>query len=198
MPEDTIHTTNPFAMFAPQPIGVSFEGRERGEKIVLMLRAHIVTLVPQIIFVIFLLILPIIIGPILSTIGVDIFGSLNVGQRFLLGVLWYFFVFGYAFYKFIFWYFNIYMLTSERIIDFDFKGVLHRETSYANLTQIEDVSPKSIGFFSAFFHFGNVFVQTAGEKPEFEFHHVPRPNDVAKEILEQIRREEGERRGSVG
>lgn len=88
-------------------------------------------------------------------------------------------------------------MTNERIIDFDFRGILHKETAYANLGQIQDVSPKVIGFFGTFFHFGNIFIQTAAAKNEFEFHAVERPDDVARAILEQVRLEEGEKPGEI-
>lgn len=197
---DFIHTTfsrNPFAMFAPQPVGVSFENQEKGEKIILLLRAHIVTLVPPAVVTIILIFVPFFALSFMNFLRVDISGFLTPGQLFLLTVFWYLFIFGYAFYQFIFWYFNIYLVTNERIIDFDFNGLLNKEISYAELNKIQDVSPKIIGFFGTFFHFGNVYVQTAAEKPEFEFHNVPRPDMVAEEILDQIRKEEAEPPGVI-
>lgn len=200
MPEDFIHRTftrNPLAMFAPQPVGVTFEGQQTGEKIILLLRAHLITLLPSVITIIFLIFVPILAPLILAVLGVDLSGTLSAGQVFLITFFWYLFVFGYAFYRFIFWYFNVYLVTNERIVDFDFRGLLHKETSYANLNQIQDVSPKTIGFFGTFFHYGDVFIQTAAARPEFEFHHVPRPNEVAQEILEQVRKEEAEAPGVI-
>lgn len=200
MPPNTDHVAqskNPFAMYAQWPVGVTFEDQEKGEKIILLLRAHIVTLIPAIIQIIILFVLPFFIVPFLSFIRVDIGQSLNAGQVFWLTVIWYLFVFGATFYKFIFWYFNVYLLTNERIVDFDFRGILHKETAYANLNQIQDVSPKVIGFFGTFFHFGDVFIQTAAAKNEFEFHAVERPDDVARAILEEVRLEEGEKPGEV-
>ena len=197
---DFIHTTfsrNPFAMFAPQPVGVSFDNQERGEKIILLLRAHIVTLIPRIFVTFFLIFLPILVGPLLQFLRVDIGNFLEPRQVFLIAVFWYLFVFGYSFFKFIKWYFNVYILTNERIVDIDFKGVLHKETAYAKLNQIQDVSPKIIGFFGTFFHFGNIYIQTAAERAEFEFNQVARPDTVAQEILEQVRKEEAEAPGVI-
>src|SRR3990167_2089018 len=191
------HTHNPLAMFAQNPYGVSFENQEEGEEIVLLLRAHIVTLIPALFEIIFLVVLPFVIVPALSIIQVDIAKSFSAGQVFWLMVVWYLFVFGFAFYKFIFWYFNVYLVTNERIVDFDFRGILHKETAYANLNQIQDVTPKVVGFFGTFFHFGDVFIQTAASKPEFEFHAVENPDLVAKEILEQVRLEETEAPGEI-
>ena len=191
------HTKNPFAVFAPQPVGVTFENQERGERIVLLLRAHLITLVPSAVTIIFLVFAPIILSVILALIRIDVSTFLGSRQIFLVIVFWYLSVFGYAFYKFIFWYFNVYILTNERVVDIDFRGILHKETSYAKLSQIQDVSPKIIGFFSTFFHYGNVFIQTAAERPEFEFHNVARPDKVAREILEQVRLEEAEAPGEI-
>ena len=178
-------------------MGVTFENQERGERIVLLLRAHLITLVPSAVTIIFLVFAPIILSVILALIRIDVSTFLGSRQIFLVIVFWYLSVFGYAFYKFIFWYFNVYILTNERIVDIDFRGILHKETSYAKLSQIQDVSPKIIGFFSTFFHYGNVFIQTAAERPEFEFHNVARPDKVAREILEQVRLEEAEAPGEI-
>ena len=188
---------NPFVMYVPDPVGITFEGQETGEKIILLLRAHLITLVPAVLLTIVLAFAPVIIIPVLGFIGFELSNFLNPGQIFLVTIFWYLIVFGYAFYKFIFWYFNVYLLTNERIIDFDFRGLLHKETSYAKLSQIQEVTPKTIGFFGTFFHYGDIFVQTAAAKPEFEFHHVPRPNDVAHAILEEGRKEEGEAPGVI-
>ena len=149
------------------------------------------------IITIFFMLIPFIVSSILLVVGINLSDLLTSAQIFLITVFWYLFVFGYAFYRLLFWYFNVYLLTNERIVDFDFRGILHKETAYANLNQIQDVSPKIIGFFGTFFHFGNVFIQTAAAKNEFEFQSVARPDDVARVILEQVRHEEGEKGGEI-
>lgn len=193
----SVVTRNPLATFAINPTGVSFESEEVGERILLLLRPHIVTLIPPIIIVVFLIILPFFVNPFLNLTRLDLGNFLTTGRTFLILVGWYLFVFGYAFFQFLIWYFNVYLLTNERIVDFDFKGLLHRQISFAKLAQIEDVSPKTLGFFSTFFNYGNVYVQTAGARPEFEFEKVPKPDAVAQEIMEQVRHEEGEAPGVV-
>lgn len=184
---------NPLAMFALQPVGVSFDEQDEGEDIVLLLRAHIVTLVPDLLEVVVLFILPFVAVPIGSVIGFDLHATFSSVQIVLLLLSWYLFLFGLVFYKFIFWYFNVYLLTNERVVDFDFKGIVDQKTSYAYLRQVQDVSPSVVGFFGTFFHFGNVFIETAGEKPEFDFMNVARPDDVAREILVQRKHVEVEK-----
>ncbi len=192
-----IHSKNPLAMFAPQPVGISFEIQEDGEKIILLLRAHLITLIPPLILVIFLFVLPFVVVPFSGSIFTALALTVLPGQFLLIIVSWYLFVFGIAFFRFLLWYFNVYLLTNERIVDFDFKGLLFKSTSYAILRQIEDVDPKILGFFPTFFHYGDIIVQTASEIPEFVFEKVARPDDVSREILGQVRHEEGEAPGEI-
>jgi len=198
--EDTIHNThsrNPLAMFAPQPVGVSFEIQEKGEKIILLLRSHLITLIPSVLLIVILVLVPVLVSPFLGLLGQDFSLDLSPLQLLLATICWYLFVFGFSVLKFLLWYFNVYILTNERIVDFDFNGVLDKATSYAFLKQIEDVDPKIRGFFPTIFHYGDIMVQTAAERPEFEFKKVARPDDVAREILEQARLEEKEEPGVV-
>ena len=188
---------HPISSFLVAPPGMTFEGQEAGEKVLLLLRAHLITLAPTLLLIAFLLFLPFLVPFVLSLLEVDLSGFLTAAQTFLIVLFWYLLVFAYTFYRFIFWYFNIYLLTNERIVDFDFRGLLHKETSYAKLSQIQDITPKTIGFFGTFFHYGDIFIQTAAARTEFEFHHVPKPNEVATRILEEERKEQGEAPGVV-
>ena len=81
----TIHSTNPLAMFAPQPVCVSFESQEKGEKIILLLRAHIITLIPVVLEILFLAVLPILVA-LLNFAGIDPFVSFKASQVFW--ILW--------------------------------------------------------------------------------------------------------------
>ena len=193
----TTKSRNPFAMFAPNPAKVTFDTQEEGEKIILLLRAHVIILVPAVFIVIFLVLMPIFVSWALNLINVNIADFLNGQQMFLITIFWYLLTFGYAFYRFLFWYFNVYILTNERVVDFDFRGILHKNTSYAALTKIQDVSPRIIGFFGTFFHYGDVFFQTAGTEKEFEFFKVPRPDEVAEAIMTEVRKEEAEPPGVI-
>jgi len=184
---------NPLAVFALSPAGVSFENQEKGEKIILLLRAHLVTLIPALLITILLLVVPFLVGVLNNLLRINL--PFSPGQFFLINIFWYLVIFSFVFYRFVFWYFNIYLVTNERIIDFDFLGILSKKISYTNLVQIEDVTPKTVGFAGTFFNFGDVFIQTAGERPEFDFENVARPDIVAEKIFEQVRLDEKEMRG---
>src|SRR3989338_311802 len=176
---------------------VSLTSLEKGERIILLLRAHPITLIPQAVVTLFFIFIPTIVPSVLSLLDINILDSFTPRQILLIVIFWYLVIFGFAFLRFVIWYFNIYLLTNERIIDIDFRGILHKETAYAHLNQVQDVNPKIIGFFGTIFHFGNVYIQTAAESPEFEFHAVEKPNEVAHEILSQANKEQTEKPGEI-
>jgi len=50
------------------------------------------------------------------------------------------------------------------------------------LVRIQDIKAKKAGLLQTFFDYGDIFVQTAGELPNFEIESVPHPYESAKEI----------------
>jgi len=90
------------------------------------------------------------------------------------------------------WFFNIFIMTDERVIDVDFNDLFHRVISEAKTDKIQDVNSVMSGAFQTFFNYGSVFIQTAGELPEFVFENVPNPDLVAKYIGQLIDVEEQE------
>ncbi|HEY5601269.1 MAG TPA: PH domain-containing protein [Patescibacteria group bacterium] len=182
--------------FLDRPEKVRFETQEKGEEIILLLRAHVITLIPWILFFAFLLVLPI----IAKAMPGNLFGFLgekggSVGGAAIL--FWYLATLGFALWKFSLWYFNIYLVTNERVVDFDFIGLTYKSVSDAQLSKIQDVTSRMVGVFHVFFNYGHVFVQTAAAMREFEFHDVPKPDIVARTISEQVRLEEGEAPGEI-
>ena len=176
---------------------IKFETQQTGEQVVLLLRAHLVTQIPWVLLTVIFLLLPAIAGAIFSVIGFDPTQFLSPQFIGIIVIFYYLLVFGYAFEQFLKWYFNVYLLTNERIIDFDFYGVLYKAISDARLSQIQDVSAKTLGAVATFFNYGDILVQTAAESQEFEFHAVPRPDIVARRITEELQKEEGEAPGVV-
>lgn len=187
---------NPLAAFALAPYGVGFQGQDKGEQVILLLRAHIITLFGSVIITTVMCLAPFVISALGRAAGLNISGFLAAGQVFWLFVVWYLFTFGFAFFRFLYWYYNVYILTNERIVDLDLRGILEREISFTTLNHIEDVSPKTIGIFETFFNYGSVQIETAAERPEFKFENVPKPDIVADRILDEVRVTESGRGGA--
>ena len=85
--------------------------------------------------------------------------------------------------SFIDYYLDAYIITNQRIIDVHQNGLFNRVISGQNLSRVQDVTSKKKGILQTFFDYGDVFIQTAGESPNFEFYTIAKPNEVAQEIL---------------
>ena|SRR5581483_1391030 len=180
------------ASFALHPDGVYFANQGESETIHLFLRKHFITNVPWIVFSILLFILP----PIALPYLISVFpANISPNLGLILLAFYYIAVFGVVVLaSFINWYFNVYIVTDERVVDVDFVNILYREISATRLNLIQDVTVKTGGVIRAVFDYGDVFIQTAGNEENFDFVAVPHPQEVAREIeqlMEQARKEEG-------
>lgn len=175
-----------FASFCDHPDGITFENQEPDEVILLFLRRHFITNVPWIALTIVLLIIPLflpLLSPILSTF---LFGSLpsNFIQIFL--IFYYLVVLTFVLTQFITWYFNVSIVTQKRIVDIDFSDLLYHDVAVTKVNLIEDTNYTQVGFIRSLFNYGDVFVQTAGEKLHFDFLAVPNPTKVVNIVQSLI------------
>lgn len=164
-----------FSDFFERPKNIQFEGNDHDEVILFLVRRDIVTNLVWLGGTMFLLILPVFFNYLVNQIF-PVATYIPATHRFLYLVIWYMFVFAYFFESYLSWYFNIYIVTTKRLVDVDFDGFLSRRISEAPLSSIEDVTYNVNGIFPNIFNFGDVTVQTASRKPEIEFLQVPRPS----------------------
>ncbi len=169
----------PLTSFAVNPSGVRFETQEAEEDVILFLRQHFIVNVPWIVIGIVLLFTPTVLLPL-------VFRSLPIALpgRFMLVIAasWYLATAGFILASFLHWFFNIYIVTKERIIDIDFYYLLFKRFSEAEHEKIQDISYSSSGILATLFGYGNVMIETAGEVPNLEFVSVPRPDKVVETI----------------
>lgn len=177
-PEQAKNNTSMFCAF---PKSLSFSGQDNQENVVLIIRKHPIIFFPQ-----YLIALALILAPLLffSVLGVEEgFGVIYKFGVSLLFILLALVVLVDTFFK---WYYSVNIVTDQRIVDVDFDNVLFHRFSEAQLDKIEDVSHAPIGILSTFFDYGDVYVQTAAARPEFEFHGVPRARDIQDTILDLL------------
>ena len=177
------HSHNPLSAFLSWPDRVNFETQDRDERIVLMLRKHLITNVPWIILTIILIFAPSLLSffPLLD--------FLPTHFQFVALLFWYLIVTAFFLESFLTWFFNVYLVTDERIIDIDFYNLIYREVTDAKLDKIQDVTYTLGGVVRTIFNYGDVVVQTAGTVPNIEFQAVPDPAEVAR-ILQELRTQE--------
>jgi uncharacterized membrane protein YdbT with pleckstrin-like domain len=99
-------------------------------------------------------------------------------QNFFLLAVWI-----YGFMIWIDYYFDIWIITSERIINIEQKGMFTRKTSELRYSKIQDVTTEVMGFLPSVLNYGDVKVQTAGEENEFVFRTISDPYNVKNIIM---------------
>lgn len=193
---ETASTTKSTRDFLPKPQGgslssflvlpgssVRFETQEPEEEILLILRSHWITNITWIFLAIFLFFAPI------SLYFVPLLQSFPARFQSVFVIAWYLFLLMFVFERFLTWFFNITIITDERIIDVDFLNLTTKKVSDAELDKIQDVSFTGHGVFQTIFNFGDILVQTAAEQTQFVFEKISRPTEVA-DILQKLRTEE--------
>ena len=94
-------------------------------------------------------------------------------------------------YCFLIWvdyYLDIWVITSEKIINIEQKGLFLRRVSTAKYEKIQDVTVEVTGFMQTIINFGDVRVQTAGELENIAFRRISNPYEV-KNLIAKIQKE---------
>lgn len=98
----------------------------------------------------------------------------------------------YAFLVWIDYYFDVWIITNERIINIEQKGLFVRSVSELKFSRIQDVTSEVRGMIPTILNFGDVKIQTASDEDFFLFRQVPDPYYVKDVIMERIRTERDE------
>ncbi len=156
-----------------------------GEKVEFSLRRHpIVFLGPIFVFLV-LVAIPFIAKVIFFgdkpfTLANPLFqtGLILLVAIYYLGI-WVFFISEFTDY-----YLDINIVTNDRIIDINQKGLFGRTVAELDLTRVQDVHSEVKGIIPTLMNYGQVVVQTAATEENFSFEQVPNPNMVRQRILE--------------
>lgn len=179
----SIHTLH---AFAAKPLQTEFTSQEENEQLILLLRRHPITQIGWILIAIIFAIIPTFIDP-----G-SFFTFLPPNFAVAINIAWYAGVIAFVFQEFLTWYYNVYIITDERVVDVDFDSLLHRNMTSAKIGNIEDVTATGKGALQSIIDYGTVTIQTAGAKPEIEFEDVPHPNMIVELFNELLQEEEQE------
>ncbi len=132
------------------------------EKILLTMRRHwivfagptltffLLLLAPPIAFIAVRVYLPLFSSPTIEPVA-DFFLAL-----YFAGLLVYMLI------RWLEYYLDVWIITSERIIDVEQKTLFRREISEMSLDRIQNVTVEIPGFFATMMQFGNIKIQTAG------------------------------------
>lgn len=98
------------------------------------------------------------------------------------------FIWLFGFLTWIDYYFDIWIITSERIVNIEQKGLFVRHISELNFFRVQDVTAVVEGLLPTVLNYGDVEVQTAGEESRFIFRQVPDPYHIKDMVMELSRR----------
>ena len=103
----------------------------------------------------------------------------------------------FTFLEFTDYYLDTWIVTNERILSTEQKGLFNRVASELHLAAIQDVTSEMRGMIGTFLDFGDVFIQTAGEKGRFHFDNVDHPEKIKEHIIELIEADKKRHAGSL-
>ena len=104
----------------------------------------------------------------------------------------------YSFFIWIDYYFDVWIITSDRIINIEQKGLFVRSVSELKFERIQDVTVEVGGIIPTVINYGDVFVQTAAETERFVFRQISDPYAVKDLIMSLQRKQEAEETNELG
>jgi hypothetical protein len=156
--------------------------RHQGEEIVMVVRRHWFNILQNLLSVLIMagflvasfFYLPLLF-PTLSRSTAN--GLFLFGETVFAMVIWIVF-----FLVLVDYYFDVWIVTTRRIINVEQKGLFSREVSELKLEKIQDISTEVLGVIPTFLNYGDVYIQTAAEQERFLFRRVPDPYRI-KDII---------------
>lgn len=170
---------NVLSSFCHNPKDVSFQTQKEKESIILFLRSHVITNLSWFLITFILIILPPITLTLLSNFGFNVL-FVPAASRFALvfTLFYYLLVCSYVFINFLHWFYNVFIVTSQRVVDIDYSDIVVHNIAVTSLSHVQDVNYTQSGFIPTFFNYGNLFVQTAGNEMNFEALSIPKPREA--------------------
>jgi uncharacterized membrane protein YdbT with pleckstrin-like domain len=163
-----------------------FRGQHRGEKIIKIVRRHWFNILQQYLIIIAMV--------LLLSFSLQVLPSIfsSPGNRETIWFLETFFLLMIWIYSFIVWidfYFDVWIITDNRIVNIEQKALFMRHISELKFSKIQDVSIEVEGFIPTILNYGDVHIQTAGTKSRFLFHKVPDPYRLKGLIMNMQKKE---------
>ncbi len=162
-----------------------------GEKVIMELRRHWFSFAKQAVVYSLLIISPLLAVYFINEFEISLWTHLYNGgltevifrlmvSLYYLGV-WIFFFHAWLDYHLDFW-----LVTNERVISLEQKGLFNRKVAELRLSRIQDVSSHVKGVWETFLHYGNIKIQTAGEEAKFLLYEIPNPYEISERLMRLV------------
>lgn len=98
------------------------------------------------------------------------------------------FLWVYAFFIWIDYYFDVWVITDERILNIEQRGLFTRVISEVQLEKIQDITTRVGGFIPTLLNYGDILIQSAGQEHYFHFRNVGNPDDHKEDITQLVKK----------
>ncbi len=155
-----------------------------GEKTILFLRRHWIGVLKLSFFTALAALAPIVIAWLLGQTMPDLLGSAagDAAASVFLSI-YYLAIVTFFFQEFIDYYLDVWIVTTERVINIEQHGLFNRTASEMHIVLVQDVTAEVKGPLHTFLDYGHVHIQSAGTTKRFHFKHVAHPEQVRNTIL---------------
>jgi len=170
----------------------AFPGQEAYEPVYVFARPYALAFLPTA-----LIFLIIIVASLLGQLGIvnGVFGSLSadeVNSGFLILGAFQLFALTIFLSAILDFYYDIVIVTDRRVVTIDQEMLFYRKISELSLEDVEDVTSVVEGFLPTLFEYGQVQIQTAAARDEFNMDNVRFPREITaivQNLADQARKE---------
>lgn len=163
----------------PQPM--------EGEKVIRVLHRDIFIAMKRVALFVTLLILPLLVFLVVNqTIVVNENYNWVLVLVYMITSVYLLFIWLLFFFSIIDYILDVWIITDRRIIDVRQNGFFSRTISEQTLSKIQDISSETHGFWATMWKYGNLSVQTAGEKNKLFFEEIPDPEAVRDMLIKLV------------
>lgn len=163
---------------------LSFPGQLPDEKTISILRRHQIVLFWFALYLAVMISLPFFLYDSFGFIfKIPLEGVVRAIFFFLVG-LHFLFTTIMSFFIFIDYYLDVWIITDQRIISIEQKGLFNRVINEVRYERIQDITSVVPGLFATYFKYGNILIQTAGESERMALKQIPDPIETRRLISE--------------
>jgi len=167
---------------------VAFPGQYPDENILLIKRRHPITQLGLAIYILAMFLLPVFVYLVLNFFWQIPLNGILLKLFLFTTSLYLLFLLVVSFYMLIDYYLDVWIVTNQRIISIEQKGLFRRTVTELRYNRIEDITSEVEGLINTYFQFGDILIQTAAESERMILKQVPNPVETRRIIAEAYKK----------
>lgn len=180
------HQGSDFVGMTVRPRKITFANQNRGEKVYLLMRRHWTTNLSWVFNQILYALLPIVAAAVLNLLNINVVEFVGVGLLTIVLIIYYSLIVTSVIRNITNWYFNLYLVTNERLIRFTLNLLAaSKSINETRLENISDVKETQAGILSTFFNYGDISVFTEAERNIIKLEEIPY-STLARDIITDL------------